>query len=320
MWIKKNQLALIVVVLLVVVGVYFGSMSTESNLRDKMLDAVADHDHENALVYATDILKHEPTNREAKRVISESGQIFYYLQAAKSTLTEFMAGKDDATIDAKQLYEQFDKAREYTGKAKALDPRFRTVSNFEKTLDKSQTTLIHILSLNVFEQGQSVVERAGANYRKTSEIVDVATSSRYLSTFLPYQSAWASVNTPIEEIKEELSSSLNEMDEIGRLISTYREGSAKDFTMSLLTYISVVKTTADTLLVPKGSYKDFSKAANLATSEYKKIRTKVKRATPRSTSGEGAMVSLLKGIPEYQISRNRKVDEIVTTNQSLYKL
>ena len=320
MSIKKNQLALVAVILLVVVGVYYGSMSKETRLQDNMLDAVADHDHEKALVYASQLLKYEPANNEAKRIINESGQIFFYLRAAKSTLTEFTAGKDDATVSPKQLYKQFNKAREYTAKAKALDPRFRTVSNFEKTLDKAQTTLIHILSLNVFEAGQSVVEKAGANYRKTSEIIDVAASSRYLSTFLPYQSAWASVNTPIAEIKEELIPQLNEMDDTGRLISVYREGSAKDFTMALLTYISVVKTTVDTLLVPKGSYADFSKAANLATTEFKNIRTQLKRATPRSISSKGTMINLLKGIPEYKISRNSVVAEIVAANQSLYKL
>lgn len=320
MWTNKNQVALVVVILLVVVGVYYGSKSKETRLQDNMLDAVADHDHENALVYATQLLKVEPANKKAQRVINESGQIFFYLQAAKSTLTEFTAGKDGATVNPKQLYEQFDKAREYTAKAKALDPNFRTVSNFEKSLDNAQTTLIHILSLNVFEAGQSVVEKAGANYRKTSKVMDVAASSRYLSTFLPYQSAWASVDTPIEEIKEELIPQLNAMDDTGRLISAYREGSAKDFTMSLLTYISVVKTTVDTLLVPKGSYDDFSKAANHATAEYKNIRTQLKRATPRSISGKGTMVSLLKGIPEYNISQNSAVAEIVTANQSLYKL
>ncbi len=320
MWTKKNQIVLVVVLLLIVAGVYYGSIPKETRLRDNMLDAVADHDHEAALIYATKLLKSEPNNTDAQRIISESGQIFFYLQAAKNTLTEFTIGKEDTAVNPKRLYEEFSKARDYIAKAKTIDSRSIAVLNFEESLDKSQATLIHILSMKVFESGQTIVEKAGANYRKTLEIVDVAESSQYLSSFLPYQSAWATVDTPVDEMREQLMPHLNEMDDTGRLIADYKDGSAKDFTKSLLTYIRVVKKTVDTLLVPKGSFNDFSKAASLATGKYKKIRTKLKKATPESTSNGGALIAVLKEIPHFRISHNSSVADIVTENQSLYSL
>ena len=212
------------------------------------------------------------------------------------------------------------KRGDYIAKAKTIDSRSIAVLNFEESLDKSQATLIHILSMKVFESGQTIVEKAGVNYRKTLEIVDVAESSQYLSSFLPYQSAWATVDTPVDEMREQLKPHLNEMDDTGRLIADYKDGSAKDFTKSLLTYIRVVKKTADTLLVPKGSFNDFSKAASLATSKYKKIRTKLKKATPDSVANERTLFTLLKEIPHMRISHNSSIVDIVTANQSLYSL
>ncbi len=320
MWTKKNQLILGVMILIVVAGIYYGSIPKETRLQDEMLDAVADHDHENALVYATQLLEIEPGNIKAKKIISQSGQIFFYLQAAKTILTEFTAGKDDSTVSPKQLYEQYNEAREYITKAKTIDPRSIAVLHFEDTLDIAQTALTHILSIKVFKTGQAVVEKAGANHRKAMEIIDIAESSRYLSTFLPYQSAWATVDTPVDEMREQLLPSLNEMDDTGRLIADYKNGSAKDFTKSLLTYIRVVKKTVDTLLVPKGSFNDFSKSANIATSKYKQIRTKLKKATPASVSSEGTLIALIKEIPGYKVSRNSSVADIVTANESLYSL
>ena len=321
MWTKKNQIVLAVaVVLLILAGVYYGSIPKETRLQDKMLDAVADHDHENALIYATQLLEADPANTDAKRIISQSGQLFFYLQAAKAKLTEYTVGKDDSAINPKQLYAQFSNAREYIAKAKAIDARALAVLNFEENLDKSQATLIHILSTKVFESGQMIVEKAGVNYRKALEIIDVAESSRYLSAFLPHQSAWAALDTPVDEMREQLMPGLDEMDDTGRLIAEYKEGSAKKFTKALLSYIRVVKTTVDTLLAPKGSFDDFSKAASRATMKYKKIRTKLKEATPELISNKETLISLLKEIPNYRIAHNSSVADIISKNESLYSL
>ncbi len=320
MWTKTNQTMLVVGILLIVAGIYYGSIPEGNRLRDKMIDAVADHDHENALIYATKVLKSEPGNTEAQTIISESGQIFFYLQAAKNTLTEFTEGKDDSAVNPKQLYEQYIKAREYIAKAKTIDPRSIAIANFEESLDKTQATLIHILSMNVFESGQTIVETAGANYRKALGIMDVAESSQYLAAFLPHQSAWATVDTPVDEMRQQLMPGLDEMDDTGLLISEYKEGSAKKFTKSLLTYIKVVKKTVDTLLVPEGSFDDFSKAASSATMKYQKIRIKLKEATPESISSNGTLIALLKEIPQFKISQDNSIADIVSDNESLYSL
>lgn len=320
MWTKTNQIVFVVGILLIVAGIYYGSIPKETRLRDQMVDAVADHDHEAALIYATKLLKFEPSNAEAQKIISESGQIFFYLQAAKNTLTEFTEGKDDAEVNPKQLYEQYSKAREFIAKAKTIDPRSIAISSFEESLDKTQATLIHILSMKVFESGQTIVEKAGANYRKTLDILDVAESSQYLSAFLSHQSAWATVDTPVEEMRRQLMPGLDEMDDTGRLIAEYKEGSAKKFTKSLLTYIKVVKRTVDTLLVPEGSFDEFSKAASNATMKYKKIRTQLKEATPESISSKGTLIALLKKIPHFKVSHDNSIAEIVSENESLYSL
>lgn len=319
-WSKQTQLALVVIILLVFIGIHLEFSSKETRIRDNMLDAVADHDHEDALLYATELLELEPDNNEAKRIINSSGQIFFYLNAAKNLLIEFTAGKDDSSVNPKQLYEQFIKAREYIAKAKQIDSRTKAISRFEASLDEVQTTLIQILSIKLFESGQTIVEKAGVNYRKSLKIVDAADASPYISTFLQYQSAWATVETPIEDIRTQLNPSLDEMDDTGQLIAEYKKGSAKNYTKSLLTYIDTVKKTVDILLTPEGSFDDFFKAASQATSEYKNIRSKLKNATPVSISSKKTLVTLLKKIPDLRISHDSSVVDIISKNKSLYSL
>ena len=285
-----------------------------------MLDAVDEHDHENALVYASRLLDTDSSNPQAKQIIADSGQLFYYLRAAKSSLLKFTTDNNNSTADPKQLFMRYTKARDYVAKAKAIDPESISVIAFEETLDDAQATLIQILSMSVFETGQAVVDKASSNYKKTQEIVDTAESSRYLATFLPHQSAWGSVNTPIEEIKKDLEPQLDEMDDTGSLILDYKEGSSKGFAKSLLRYIKLVKSTVDTLLVPKGSYGEFSKSAALITRKYNQLENTLKDDIPGSAFDDDVMRNLINEIPDYRISKNSNITKIIAANESLYTL
>jgi hypothetical protein len=55
-------------------------------LRESMQAAVADHDHESALVFASDLYDLFPNNKISIKVIRESGLIFYYYQKADSLI------------------------------------------------------------------------------------------------------------------------------------------------------------------------------------------------------------------------------------------
>ncbi len=322
MWTAKNQIILAVAVLIGVVGVYYLVTNTDgsTNSQDKMLEYVREHDHESALVSAAQILKFDPSNQKAKQVISNSGQIFYYLRAAKSTLLELIVGNNSSTVDPKLLFKRFAIAREYVEKAKEIDPDSRSVADFEDTLDNAQSSLIHILSVKVFKTGQSVVDRASSNYKKTLEIVNTAESSKYLSTFLPYQSAWASVDSSVGNVRNKLTRDLEEMKEMGNLISNYKSGKSSSFAKQLQTYVKLVNTTVDTLLIPQGSFNDFSKSASSATNRYMKLQKKLRDDIPGSTLKQGAYLHLLNQIPDYKIAKNKEITKIINTNEALYTL
>lgn len=55
--------------------------------REQMLQAVADHDHEKAVHRATELLDIIPEHKDGLQILRESGQIFYYLRAAKHMVT-----------------------------------------------------------------------------------------------------------------------------------------------------------------------------------------------------------------------------------------
>lgn len=57
--------------------------------RETMLRAVADHDHEAALLAANDLLDQVPDNKEGLQTLRKSGQIFFYLQSAAEKLNSF---------------------------------------------------------------------------------------------------------------------------------------------------------------------------------------------------------------------------------------
>ncbi len=317
---NKNRLILLVVIVLAVTAIYYGPGRQEPSTTDKMLDARAEHDHENALLYASQLLRIDPSNRAAKTVLKESGQIFFYLQAAKSTLTESKASGDNEIVEPETLYEVFNQAAEYVAKAKALDPEFKESLTFEKALNKTQTALVYILAMNVIEVGKNTVSAATAKYEKSAEFIDAAASSGYMSRMLSIQSAWAATRVPHQEDKEALESSLARMDDIGQLVSDSKAQNAQDFVKSLLNYISVTRNTVETLMVPKGNFNDYTKAATSASKEYRNGQNELKRAVPTSISVEESYANLIDNSDKYKIFKDASVSKILSANESLYSL
>lgn len=323
MWNNKSYLLVIVIALLAFAGIYYGLGDKETRLRNNMLDAVTDHEHEDALIYATKLMKTAETNpatpiKDAEKVIKESGQLFFYLQAAKSEFSEFKAANDEE-IEPNQLYSSVIKAREYTGKATKLDPEFESALTFDETLDETQKTLLYGLASNVIDIGEKTVAKAAVNSEKAEELIDLANSSANISSYLSVQSAWSSAATPSDKVKQELESRLGEMDNTRQLVSDYKGGAAKDLATSLITYIDAVKTTIDALSVPQGSYHDFTNAANKASEEFKDIQENLRNDISESASGDANYSELVEQIVEYKIFENDSTTEILTSNQSLYE-
>jgi hypothetical protein len=317
---NKNRLLLLVVLVLAVAAIYYGPGRQEPSTIDKMLDARAEHDHENALLYATQLLKIDPSNSAAKTVLKESGQIFFYLLAAKSTLTESKASGDNEIIEPEPLYEVFNEAAGYVAKAKALDPEFKDTLTFEKALNKTQTALVYILAMNVVEVGKNTVSAATAKYEKSAEFINAAASSGYMSRMLSIQSSWAATRVPHQEDQEELGSSLDRMDDIGQLVSDSKAQNSQDFVKSLLNYISITRNTVETLLVPKGTFNDYTTAATSASREYKKGQNQLRRAVPKSISVEESYANLIDDSDKYKIFKDDSIAEILSANEALFSL
>ncbi len=315
MWDKKYQIAVIAAVVLVVIGT-IASQSGGGTLEEKMLDAFDDHEHENAFIYASKILTTAPNQPNAKRVLNESGQILYYLASTKDALANFKTMKDGAKVRAEDLYLGLQEARSYTIKAIALDKNYEVAEELGEKLDEAQTTLIYIFAKDVIKVGASAVSTAEATFQRTSDIVDSANSSKYLAKLLPVQSAWATVNTPVNTTKEELGSSIEEMEKMSQLISNYGEGKAAKFIRSLVTYTETVETTIDTLLYPNGSYVEFMKQAETSKNKYNKAQNRLEGKMPGSTPD--SYIHLVEGIVDYPILKNPDTKAILYSKVDLY--
>lgn len=78
-------------------------ISEAIKLREKMELALSDHDHENALLFASQLLEKAPINKKAKRVVRESGQIFYLLLSAKGLLEKIKLESEDVSVQPKMV-------------------------------------------------------------------------------------------------------------------------------------------------------------------------------------------------------------------------
>lgn len=69
--------------------------------RQQMRIALSDHDHETALIRASELSTAVPKEPESTRVLRESGQIFFYLEAARTSARAFM--EDQSTEDTRSV-------------------------------------------------------------------------------------------------------------------------------------------------------------------------------------------------------------------------
>lgn len=315
MWRNKYSIALIAIITLGSVGLYYGTISEH----DRMLDAQADHAHEDALVRATDILAREPTNAAAIKVIKESGQIFVYLLAAQSLLADFNAANRGLLAEFEQPYQSIEKARALTAKAKALDGAFEGSVELDTMLDAAHAALIHVLARNAIDDGRNTLVVAAAPYRKMSGLIGSAASSGYLSALLSVQSSWAVVGAAADDIERQVKPRLDHMADTARLVSNYRGGSAQDVIGSLRGYIRSVNRLVAALSDGSGSYDDLTTTAHNAIADCETAGRKLQRALPTSNSVEQHFSSLIEEIAEYEIVRQDSTELIISQNRRLYE-
>ncbi|MGH8476983.1 MAG: hypothetical protein ACRERV_02290 [Methylococcales bacterium] len=316
MWSKK-YLVLAVLVVAVLVGFYYATRSEEDKLTSAMQSAVEDHEHEEALAYASKLLELQPGNAQAKQVIKDSSQIFVYLQEARNALSAFWILKDGAVVEPEKLYKGLQLSREQLAKAKSLDPKFETALEFEEKLDEAQTQLIYIFASHVQEIGDDIVSKASDQYRKASAIIDSAASSRYLSKFLRVQSAWATVVEPVQTVREDLDKQLQKMDEVASLVSGYKGKSAKSLVKALGLYMQSVRETIDTLLTPNGNYNDYSESASKGHQTFEKARQRLAGRIPNQYLAKTNYSRVLEDLSEYKIFQKDSTARIMAQSQTL---
>ena len=317
MWSKKYHVLAAAAALVVLIGIYHATRSEEEKLASGMQSALEDHEHEEAMIYASKLLALQPGNPQAKKVIRDSSQIFTHLQEARNALADFWTLKDGASVEPENMYKGLQASREHLANAKALDPTFETTLEFEEKLDEAQAQLIYIFASYVKEIGDGSVSKASEEYGKTSAIIDSAASSRYLSKFLKVQSAWATKEEPVEAILEELQNQLKKMEDMGNLVSDYQGKNAKALVTALQTYMQSVRETIDTLLIPNGNYNDYVESVNRGNDTYEKARQRLASRIPNSYLGKENYSKLLDDLSEYKIFDNEATSEIMLNSQTL---
>ncbi len=317
MWAKKYHVLAVAVTLLVLIGIYYATRSEEDKLTSGMQNALEDHDHEEALMYASKLLALKPDNPGAKQVIRDSSQIFTHLQEARDALSKFWTLKDGAAVEPERLYKGLQQSREMLGKAKSLDPHFDATLEFEEKLDEAQAQLIYIFASYVKEIGDGTVFKASEEYRKTSAIIDSAASSKYLSKFLRIQSSWATKEEPAQAVKQELESRLEKMEEMGSLVSDYEGKNAKNLVKALRLYMQSVRDTIDTLLIPNGNYNDYVQSVSKGSKTFEKAQQRLMNGIPKTFLAKNNYARLLEDISEYKIFENESTPEILAQARTL---
>lgn len=331
--VKNNKLLVVFLVFLVLA--FF--INKESTVHDKMRDSFANHEHENALIFASRLLEVEANNQEAISIIKKSAQILSYLQLAKFKLPSFnivqnrkgqlffyshdttgtLISKADsgnfnnqAAINTAKVYEYFNMARAYTAKAKTLDSKFKTTLNFEQKLDEAQRYLLAIMVENTLESGSSIYSTIFKEHQKKLAIVNSAANSDYLNILLDIQSAWTPGELSASEIRENINSLLETMDNTGHMVSKFKIGNLAD---SLFDYVQVIRRLVDIISTPKGSYKEFVQVANNSTNEYEQVRNKLKRAV-REAKKVNDFSTLMQEIAGYKLFYNDATTDLITKN------
>ncbi len=317
MWGKRYPVLAVAAALVIAIGIYYATRSEEDKLTSAMQSALEDHEHEEALMYASKLLVLQPGNPAAKQIIKDSSQILAHLQKARDTLSEFWTLKDGAAVEPERLYKGLQQSREDLAKAKSLDPKFETTLDFEEKLDEAQAQLIYIFASYVKEIGDGTVSKASDQYRKTSAIIDSAASSKYLSKFLRVQSSWATMAEPVQAVMQDLRKQLEKMDEVGSLVSDYKGKNAKSLVKALQVYRQSVRETIDTLLIPNGAYNDYSESVSKRNNSFEKARQRLASRIPNEYLAKNNYSRLLDDLSEYKLFQNDSTPRIMAQSQTL---
>lgn len=334
----KNNKLLVFLLLLVAASIINLFVGKQTTLEYKMQQALENHEHENALIIASNLLEKKPHNQKAINIIKQSGQILLYLQLAQAKFPHITVVKnqetgrlsfyqydatfseaeledsvDNVIVKAEKVYQYFNSAKAYIAKAKALDAKFKTAFDFEKKLDKAQHYVLNILATKVFDEGQYVYSKVSQDYEKKSAIINSASNSKYLNKFLTIQSAFSPMEISLANIEQTIGPLLNKMDDTDKLVSEYKSGKLAH---SLLAYIKIVRNSVDTFLLPKGSYQDFAETASHASDEYQKAHKKLKYALTESAKINNFSV-LIKAFTGYQLFDYSETANMIKKNQYL---
>ena len=320
MWKREYSIAVAVILtVLSVYGIYQHFRSEEDKLQERMLDAFYGHDHEEAVIYANQLLELQPEHAEAKKVIHDSGQIFFYLEAAKSTLSAFEDLDSDVQNDDRQIekiHTGLKTAQDYIAKAKNLDPLYKKSLTFEKYLNEARLALLYVLAVKTVEAGQQIMATADPIYQEASELVDAAADSSYIAGFLPVQSAWALAEKPSESVQEQRAINFKKIGDMAVTVAEYQGGDTQKFVSLMLAYTDSIKTTLTTLTAPKGSYKDFIQSAATTKKDYHNAEKNLKRSIPRSIR----IAKSLREAAELRVFSNPSAKQVLEVHESQYKL
>lgn len=303
---------LIAVAVLVFITIYLASITEQ----DKMISAQANHDHEQALLVASKLLKRNPDNIIAKNVIKKSGQLLHYLQEAKLTLNPFHSNNVQLQKNPEKLAEGLQQARSYIAKAKAIDPKSKRALAFELVLDMAEEKLTHILSRDALVSGKFIILLASDRYKKITKIVNATKYSTYLQQFLTFQSLGAATGKSASAIKASIKPHFVAMEKTSQFISnasSYNKG----LSTTLGFYIATVAETVDAVLASHGTFKDFVTTADSSMAKYKKSLTALKKVLA-DDSVKINISNIVKKLNAYKVFHDHEIYNIVSTNKPLF--
>ena len=152
-------------------------VSKAVSLLEKIKVNKSDHDHENVVHYAHQLLLLFPDHTEARKALKESGLLFGYLKLAHHSVDSILDKEsasfiktDGSKVDYESLLSNINKAKKYLGEAKKLDGFFTQTIALEESLQNLENNLATKLSSNIastaLEAGSKLESTFNTVYRR----------------------------------------------------------------------------------------------------------------------------------------------------------
>jgi hypothetical protein len=306
-------------------------------IREQMLQAVADHDHEHAINKATQLLDSFPQHIDGTKVLRESGQIFFLLRSALDTArgalkseapkevkfenanaaSEESVKKNTEIATNEYLEKKFynvNKARELAHKAVLLDPHFERAIKLENDLDFAHEAMALTSSENAIKIGNNIFSLAQSSHNTLARVLSKAA----------YQGTLSFVYGKAEPLlllqKKAFSILQSEMDFRMILVNTYKGERSKEYFNSLRDFAQVVRTSIDTLLIPTGNLIQFGQAANDSVRDYNNTSSKIESSKPNSQEISLSIDAYSKVLLEYQLFKDSKTENAINQHLDLYSI